>query len=73
MNVGSMNNTDKDELRPEYDLSKLGMGVRGKYYRRCQESTNVVVIHPDLHEDFPNVKAVNDALREVQKSRRGAT
>ena len=68
-----MSNTDEDELRPEYDLSKLGKGVRGKYYRQYQESTNVVVIDSDLHEDFPNAKAVNDALREVQKSRRGAT
>jgi hypothetical protein len=66
-----MNNTD--ELRPEYDLSKPGKRVRGTYYRRYQESTNVVVIDPDVHEDFPNAKAVNDALREVQESRRGAT
>jgi hypothetical protein len=68
-----MSNTDEDELQPEYDLSKLGKGVRGKYYRRYQESTNVVVIDSDLQKDFPNAKAVNDALREVQRSRRGAT
>jgi hypothetical protein len=68
-----MSSTDEDELGPEYDLSKLGKGVRGKYYRRYQESTNVVVIDSDLQKDFPNAKAVNDALREVQRSRRGAT
>jgi hypothetical protein len=68
-----MSNTDEDDLRPEYDLSKLGKGVRGKYYKRYQESTNVVVIDSDLRADFPNAKAVNDALREVQKSRKPAT
>jgi hypothetical protein len=68
-----MSNTDDDDLRPEYDLTKLGKGVRGKYYKRYQESSNVVVIDPDLHGDFPNAKAVNDALREVQRSRKRAT
>lgn len=60
-----MSNTDKDDLRPEYDLSKLGKGVRGKYAKRYKEGSNVVVIDPDLTEAFPNAKAVNDALREV--------
>jgi hypothetical protein len=60
-----MSDTDKDELRPEYDLSKLGTGVRGKYAKRYKEGSNVVVIDPDLTDAFPNAKAVNDALREV--------
>jgi hypothetical protein len=60
-----MSNTDKDDLRPEYDLGKLGKGVRGKYFRRYSEGSNVVVIDPDLTEAFPNAKAVNDALRDV--------
>ena len=60
-----MSNTDKDELRKEYDLARLGKGVRGKYFRRYSEGSNVVVIDPDLTEAFPNAKAVNDALREV--------
>ena len=58
-----MSNSKDDDLRPEYDLKKLGPAVRGKYYKRYQESTNVVVIDSDLHEEFPNAKAVNDALR----------
>ena len=60
-----MSKTDNDDLRPEYDLGKLGKGVRGKYLKRYREGSNVVVIDPDLTEAFPNAKAVNDALRDV--------
>ena len=67
-----MSNTDKDDLRPEYDLGKLGKGVRGKYLQRYGVGSNVVVIDPDLTEAFPNAKAVNDALRDIltRKTRR---
>ena len=60
-------NTDlNDDLRPEYDLRKLLKGgVRGKYYRRYQEGTNVVLLEPDVAKAFPNEAAVNDALRLV--------
>jgi hypothetical protein len=64
------NNRKHDDPRAEYDLAKLGKGVRGKYYKRFQEATNVVVIDPDLTEAFPNAKAVNDALREVLARRK---
>jgi len=67
-----MSNSENDDLRPEYDFKQLGPAVRGKYYRRYQESTNVVVIDSDLQKDFPNTKAVNDALRELLESRRTA-
>ena len=50
------------EMRPEYDFSG---GVRGKYYRRYMESTNVVVLEPDVHEKFKNSAAVNEALRTL--------
>ena len=60
-----MSKTDSDDLRPEYDLGKLGKGVRGKYLKRYREGSNVVVIDPDLTEAFPNAKAVNDAVRNV--------
>ena len=69
-----MSSTGKDDLRPEYDLSKLGKGERGKYFKRYSEGSNVVVIDPDLTEAFPNAKAVNDALRDVlAKKSRSAT
>ncbi len=59
-----------DDVQPEYDLAKLGKATRGKYFKRYQQGSNVVVIDPDLAEAFPSSKAVNDALREVL-SRRG--
>jgi hypothetical protein len=49
-------------MRPEYDFSG---GVRGKYYRRYIESTNVVVLEPDVHKMFSNSAAVNEALRTL--------
>jgi hypothetical protein len=52
-----------DQLRPEYDLSQLGGGVRGIYFRRASAGTNIVVIEPDLAKVFPDSAAVNRALR----------
>ena len=37
----------KDELRAEYDFSK---GVRGKYYQRYRQGTNLVLLESDLAE-----------------------
>ena len=58
-----------DDVRPEYDLATLKNGERGKYLKRYEQGSNVVVIDPDLAEAFPNAKAVNDALREVLSRR----
>lgn len=52
-----------DELRPEYDLSKLKGGVRGKYYHQALAGTNLVLIEPELAEVFPDTESVNRALR----------
>ncbi len=52
-----------DEMRPEYDLTKLSGGVRGKYYREAQAGSNLVLIDPDLASIFPDGEAVNRALR----------
>lgn len=35
-----------DDVRPEYDIAKLGKGARGKYFKRYQKGSNVVVIDP---------------------------
>jgi hypothetical protein len=51
-----------DEMRAEYDLSKLKGGVRGKYYRRASTGTNLVLIDPELAEVFPDTESVNRAL-----------
>ena len=49
-------------MRLEYDFSGA---VQGKYYRRYMESSNIVVIDPDVHERFKNSVAVNEALRTL--------
>jgi hypothetical protein len=52
-----------DWLRPEYRRSDLGEIVRGKYARLLGESTNIVVLDPQVAKAFPNDDAVNTALR----------
>ena len=52
-----------DELRPEYDLSKLKRRVRGKYVERYKQGTNVVLLEPDVAKVFPDSDSVNKALR----------
>jgi hypothetical protein len=55
--------TDKDELRPAYKPSDFPGGVvRGKYASRIRESSNIVVLKPEVAEVFPNEEAVNSAL-----------
>jgi hypothetical protein len=50
---------DPDMLE-EYDFSG---GIRGKYSKRYEEGTNVVVIDLDVAEYFPDHDSVNEALR----------
>ena len=68
-----MSSSTKDDLRPEYNLDELKGGARGKYRKGYEESSNLVVIEPDLAEVFPNTKAVNSALRELLKLRKART
>jgi hypothetical protein len=56
-----------DELRPEYDLSKLTGGVRGKYVRKYRGGTNLIVLAPDVAEFFKDDDSVNEALRALIK------
>ena len=58
----------EDDLRPEYDLSQLRGGVRGKYYRQAIAGTNLVLIEPDLAKMFPDSASVNRALRVVAEA-----
>ena len=41
--------------------------VRGKYYDRMREGTNLMVIAPDLLDTFPDSDSVNEALRSLKK------
>jgi hypothetical protein len=56
----------QDELRPEYDFD-FSKAVRGKYYKRYMQSSNVVVLDPDVAAAFQNAEAVNQALRAMLK------
>ena len=58
---------DSDDLRPEYDLSKLTGGVRGKYYERATAGTTLVLLERDVAEAFPDGRTVNQALRALIK------
>lgn len=53
----------KDDLRPEYDFSKLGNPVRGKYAEAYKQGSNIVLLDEDVARAFSNEKAVNNALR----------
>jgi len=53
----------EDELRPEYDFSKMAAGVRGKYIERYRAGTNLVLLDPDIARAFPTDASVNEALR----------
>jgi len=54
---------EKDELRAEYKRSDFPGGlVRGKYAKRIKESSNIIVLKPEVAQAFPNEEAVNKAL-----------
>jgi hypothetical protein len=55
-----MSQEPEDDLEPEYDFSGV---VRGKYYQRYQEGTNVVLLDPDVAQAFKDSESVNRALR----------
>src|SRR5712692_10040345 len=51
-----------EQLLPEYDFRG---GVRGKYAAQFAESTNVVLLDPDLAQVFRTAADVNRALRKL--------
>jgi hypothetical protein len=55
-------NNDRDDILPEYDFTGA---VRGKYYERYREGTNVVLLDPDVAAVFRDSAAVNDTLRRL--------
>ena len=52
---------DKDEMLPEYDFSG---DVRGKYYERYKQGTNVVLLDEDVAKVFHESATANSALRQ---------
>jgi hypothetical protein len=61
-----------DDLRPEYDLSRLKGRVRGKYYQQAIAGTNLVLIEPELADVFPDSESVNRALRLLADTAKAA-
>ena len=53
-------NRPNDDMLPEYDFTGA---IRGKYYERYRQGTNVVLLDADVAESFRDSAAVNDALR----------
>ena len=47
-------------MLPEHDFAGA---VRGKYYERYRQGTNVVLLEPDVAQAFKSSEAVNRALR----------
>jgi len=59
--------SSSDELRAEYKRSDFRNLERGKYYERVKESSNVVVLDPEVAAVFPNSDAVNQALHSLME------
>lgn len=58
------------DVSPEYDFSAMKGGVRGKYYERYRDGTNVVLLEPDVAKAFPTENPVNEALRGILSTTR---
>jgi hypothetical protein len=58
---------EDDDLRPEYDLSVLRGGVRGKHLERYRAGTTLALLTPDVRAAFPTDEAVNQALRSLMQ------
>ena len=66
--------TLKDELRAEYKRSDFsGPLIRGKYAQRLRETSNIVVLKPEIAAAFPNEDAVNKALQSLIDVARAST
>ena len=61
-----------DELRLEYKRSDFGALVRGKYAARVSESSNIVVLEPQVARAFLNDHAVNEALLGLIRGRKSS-
>jgi hypothetical protein len=49
-------------MKKEYDFTE---GVRGKYHKRFEKGTNLVLLEPEVARYFPTSKAVNRALKSL--------
>ena len=58
------NKKENEEMLDEYDFSQ---GEKGKYFKKYQEGSNVVVLDPDVAKVFKNRRLVNESLRALVK------
>jgi hypothetical protein len=68
------NEATTDELRAEYKRSDFLEGlVRGKYAQKLKDSSNIVVLRPEVAQAFPNEDSVNSArLSLIEIAQRSA-
>ena len=57
--------TKADQDIPELKRDQLGVGVRGKYFKKMMQGSNVVVLQPEIQKAFPSSEAVNKALANM--------
>ena len=58
--------TKKDDQEiPELTRAQLGVGVRGKYFKKFTQASNVVILRPEIQKAFPTSEAVNKALASM--------
>jgi len=63
MKKTSTNKDDQDIS--ELKRAQLGVGVRGKYFKKFMHGSNVVVLQPEIQKAFPTSDAVNKALASM--------
>lgn len=62
-----------DDLRPEYDFSKMKGRVVGKHYVQATAGVTMVLLESDVAAAFPTGRAVNKALRGILSAQKKAT
>ena len=68
MKKNSIRKQDDDELREEYDLSKMTIMPKGRFDPKRRIGSSIIVLEPDVAKAFPNDEAVNEALRLLLKA-----
>ena len=60
----SLDNSDSDDIQPDYDFRSMRGVVRGKYAERYQEKPRLIRLEADIAAAFADEAAVNAALRD---------
>jgi hypothetical protein len=69
----------EDDMRPEYDFSKMKSLGRGKYAERIRKEgvkitvERTVAFDADVEKAFPTSEAVNQALRSLMNAQSPST